>query len=62
MKRDIADFRYICKKHGMSDAMRRQFSEWLHRLKRHGNRGSKANGDFTKAELDDLAAEFLGKQ
>lgn len=60
MKRDIKKFRYICRKHKMSAKQRREFSRYIHKLKRQGNGGTGPNGDFTPQELDQLAEEFLG--
>ncbi len=60
MKRDIKTFRGVCRKYGMSDDERYEFSAYIQHLKETGHGGSGQRGDFTFAELCRLAEEFLG--
>jgi len=44
----------------MSPEERREFGDYIHKLKRSGHYGSE-RGDFTYEELDQLAKEFRRK-
>jgi hypothetical protein len=59
MKKDIKTFRDICKKNGMTREQIWKFSEYIHQLKSAGYTGSRANGDFTVEELDEIAKTWL---
>jgi hypothetical protein len=55
-------FNDVCKKHGMTEDQKFEFSDYVHHLKDSGHGGSGKDRDFTFGELDELAAEFLGRE
>jgi len=42
----------------MTPEERREFGDYIHKMKRSGHHGSGERGDFTYKELDQLADEF----
>ena len=50
--RDLREVDSVAREFGLD---RREFGDFIHELKRGGERGSKANGDFTLDELRELA-------
>ena len=59
-KDDIRQIEAIARWFGMTRAQRRRFGDYVEKLKAMGRRGSKNDrGDFTFAELEELAREFL---
>ena len=61
MKDDLKLFNDVCNKHKMTEEEKYEFSDFIHRLKRSGDKGSGKKGDFTFGELDELAKEFKGE-
>ncbi len=61
MKDDIKRFRSFCRRHGLSDEERYEFSAYLHAGKEYGEKGSAKKGDFTLDELKDILKEFRGE-
>ncbi len=61
-KRDIKKIEAIAQEFGMDPLERREFGDYVEVCKRHGDRGSGPNGDFTYAELRDKVAEFRGEK
>ncbi|MFW6358073.1 MAG: hypothetical protein ACOC0N_02485 [Chroococcales cyanobacterium] len=60
-KKDIKQVNDIATKFGMTEEDRFEFGQFLEDEKKSGNRGSKNDrGDFTYAELEQKAREFLG--
>lgn len=51
-KADLRQVDAIAREFGLD---RREFGDYLHELKRSGDRGSEANGDFTTDELRERA-------
>ncbi len=60
MKNDIKRSNDVCRKNRMTKEERYKFSDYVHDLKESGHGGSGKGGDFTFAELDALAQDFLG--
>jgi hypothetical protein len=59
-KEDIKQIETIARQFGMTRPQRRRFGDFVEELKAMGLRGSKNDrGDFTFAELEELAREFL---
>jgi len=61
MKDDIKNVNDIARRHKMSPKERREFGDYVHKLKRSGHYGSAERGDFTYKELGQLAKEFQRK-
>ena len=60
-KQDIREIDQIAKQFGMDEETRKEFGDYLEDCKHSGERGTKnARGDFTWAELEHRAREFLG--
>ena len=61
-KKDIKQVEAIAREFGMDDEQRRDFGDYVEDEKHQGRRGSKNDkGDFTHAELRELAREFIGQ-
>ncbi len=59
-KSDIKEVERMARKHGMTEAQRRDFGDFLEDCKSQGEGGTKNDrGDFTWDELDQKALEFL---
>lgn len=54
-KADLREVDAIAREFGLD---RREFGDYLHELKRSGDRGSRANGDFTTDELRERAQQL----
>lgn len=61
MKSDIKKVNNVARRHKMSPKERREFGDYIHKLKRLGHYGSGERGDFTYNELNELAKEFMRK-
>jgi hypothetical protein len=60
-KADIKQIEAIARKFRMSPEQRREFGDYVEALKAAGHSGTKNDrGDFTYAELEELAREFVG--
>jgi hypothetical protein len=57
-KADLKAVDAVAREYGMTPNERDVFGEHIHQEKARGNYGSKANGDFTYAELREMAAEL----
>jgi hypothetical protein len=57
-KRDIAQIIAVAQEFRMGPEERREFGDFVEECKRRGEIGSGEQGDFTYAELRDLAKEF----
>ncbi len=62
MKDDIKRFRSFCRRNGLSDEERYEFSAYLHARKERGGKGSAKKGDFTLDELKEILKEFRGEE
>jgi hypothetical protein len=60
-KDDLKQFRAACRLEGVEGDDLFEFSEYLHDLKRSGQRGSGKNGDFTFEELRAIIREYKGE-
>ena len=59
-KQDIREIEEIARQFGMDEEERRDFGDYVEECKHSGDRGSKnERGDFTWAELEQKAREFL---
>ncbi len=61
MKDDIKKVNEVARKHRMSPRERREFGDYIHKLKRSGEYGSGKKGDFTYEELNKSADDFQEK-
>jgi hypothetical protein len=62
-KPDIRDIESIAAQFGMDPEARRDFGDFLEQCKRAGEHGTRNDrGDFTWAELEAKAREFLGAE
>lgn len=60
-KSDIRELETVARELGMTEDQRWEFGDYVEQTKRSGERGSRSNGDFTYAELQALAQEFVGE-
>jgi hypothetical protein len=60
-KKDIRRIEAIANEFGMSPIERREFGDFVEQCKRHGDRGSGKDGDFSYSELRIKAVEFRGE-
>lgn len=59
-KQDIKDVERVAKQFGMDSEQRRDFGDYLEDCKNAGDCGTRNDrGDFTWAELEEKAREFL---
>lgn len=60
-KSDLRDVERVARQFNMDPETRREFGDFLEQCKRTGDRGTKnKRGDYTEAELQKKAKEFLG--
>lgn len=60
-KRDLKEIDDVANAFDMDDVERFEFGDFLEDCKAYGDRGTKnERGDFTRAELERKAREFLG--
>lgn len=59
-KRDIKQIEAIAREFGMDDVERCEFGDFVEDRKRNAEHGTATDGDFTYAELRELAREFRG--
>lgn len=58
-KRDLKQVDAVCRRHGMTREEEFAFREYIHELKDSGAGGTGPDGDFTEAELNEAARDFL---
>lgn len=62
-KQDIKDVERVAKQFGMDSEQRRDFGDYLEDCKNSGDCGTRNDrGDFTWAELEEKAREFLAEE
>jgi hypothetical protein len=62
-KQDIKDVKRVAEQFGMDSEQRRDFGDYLEDCKNSGDCGTRNDrGDFTWAELEDKAREFLAEE
>lgn len=61
-KKDVSQVYAVARMFGMDAETRWEFGDYIEDCKQSGERGSQQRGDFTWAELEERAREFLERR